>query len=285
MSSPRNPPVPRLAPANSISLVEALDAFGRAIDPTWTGEEIRADTAPEPTDADLAHRAFAQVTREASDSPRGYIDDENLPEHEILAALRARRDIEFAPRRRWKDAAVAFLRRLHQRALQPIAMGSDGMLYEVPHHLCAAAQADDLFDNGGSLEVYAGQLAVPGRPTAADDTAIVLVNRDELLALIAALPDGNAPPPPPAAMPEAQQVKIGRPRKPGRPSPTAQPMEEELRRRAAAGECEPNLRAEAKALIAWSVKMYPNERHMDFKSLENRISKLYGELVRRPLNK
>jgi hypothetical protein len=286
MSSPRNPPVPRLAPANSVSLVTALDAFGRAIDPDWTGEEIEADTAPEPTDDDLAHRAFAQVTREASDSPRGYIDDKNLPEHEILAALCARRDIEFAARRRWKAAAIAFLRHLHRGALLPTAMGSDGMAYDVPRHLWAAANAEDLFDNG-HLEVRTGQLVVPGRPIAAEDAAIVLVNRDELLGLITTILDGNASPPPLAPMPERQQGNGGR-GKPGRPSPTAQPIEEELRRRAAAGECEPTLRAEAKVLIAWAAKMYPNERHMKVEGFENRFRKLYRSLPlnkSRPLNK
>jgi hypothetical protein len=85
MSPPRNPPIPRLAPG-AITLVAALDAFGSAIDPAWTGKEIQANTAPEPSEEDLANRAFARVTREASENPRGEIDDENLPERAILAA-------------------------------------------------------------------------------------------------------------------------------------------------------------------------------------------------------
>ena len=45
MPAPRNPPVPRFAPQNSITLITALDIYGRAVDPTWTGEEVKADTA------------------------------------------------------------------------------------------------------------------------------------------------------------------------------------------------------------------------------------------------
>ena len=44
MPAPRNPPVPRFAPQNSITLITALDIYGRAVDPTWTGEEVKADT-------------------------------------------------------------------------------------------------------------------------------------------------------------------------------------------------------------------------------------------------
>src|ERR1700733_7921378 len=108
MPTPRNPFTPRFAPKDSISLTDALDIFGRAIDPAWTGEEIEADTAPEPLDDELAIRAFARVTQEASDNPRGAIGPENPPEHEIRAALHERRDIEFAARRRWKAAAILF---------------------------------------------------------------------------------------------------------------------------------------------------------------------------------
>jgi hypothetical protein len=222
MSPPRNLPVPRLAPANSITLVAAFDAFGRAIDPAWTGGEIQVDTAPEPSDEDLAHRAFARVTREASDDPRGETDDENLPEHGILAALHARRDVEFAARRRWKAAAIAFLRHLHQGRLKPVAMGKDGMVYEVPAHLWAAADADTLFDNGGCLEVRTGRLAVPSRPTMAEDSAIVLVNRNELQGLIAIL-DGDSPPTAATTTAEGQQVEMVRTGLPGRPQANHRP--------------------------------------------------------------
>jgi hypothetical protein len=47
MPPPRNRPVPRFAPEGSITLISALDILGRAVDPAWTGEEIKADTAPD----------------------------------------------------------------------------------------------------------------------------------------------------------------------------------------------------------------------------------------------
>ena len=87
MPAPRNPPVPRFAPQNSITLITALDIYGRAVDPTWTGEEVKADTAPEPSDGHLANLAFARVTREAADNPRGEVGVENPSEQQILAAL------------------------------------------------------------------------------------------------------------------------------------------------------------------------------------------------------
>jgi hypothetical protein len=258
--------------------VAALDAFGSAIDPAWTGKEIQADTAPEPSEEDLANRAFARVTREASDNPRGEIDDENLPERAILAALRARCDVEFAERRRWKAAAIAFLRHLHQGRLKPVAMGRDGMVYEVPAHLWAATDADTLFDNGGCLEVRTGRLAVPSRPIMAEDSAIVLVNRNELQGLTVIL-DGDSSPTAATTTTEGQQVEIGRTGLPGRPT-ISHMIEEELRRRATAGECEPTLRAEVKALIGWAIKTYPNGPRVGIKGLENRLRDLYSALVR-----
>ena len=68
LPAPRNRPVPRFAPEDSITLISALDIFGRAVDPAWTGEEIKADTAPEPSDEHLANLAFARVTCEAADN-------------------------------------------------------------------------------------------------------------------------------------------------------------------------------------------------------------------------
>jgi hypothetical protein len=283
MASPRNPPVPRLAPANSMSLPAALNAFGRANDPAWTGDEILADMAPEPSDEELAFRAFKRVTQQVSDDPRGAIDTDPLPaEHEVLAELHARRDIEFAERRRWQAAAMTFLRHLHRGALRPTAMGSDGRIYDVPPHLWAAESAEALFDNGGQLEVRGGQLVVPRRQITAEDTAIVLVNSDQLQALITAVIEGDASSPTVAVAPPAAgtpQLDAGGRRKPGRPSPTAQPIEEELRRRAAAGKCEPTLHAEAEVLIAWSINKYPNARQITVEGLENRIRDLYRLLT------
>src|SRR5438034_9140095 len=104
MPSPRRPLLPRFAPKSTVTLVEALDSFGRAIDPAWTGEEIEAEATPEPSDEHLANVAFAQVTREASDKPLSEVGIESPTEREILAALHAHRDITFAPRRRSRAA-------------------------------------------------------------------------------------------------------------------------------------------------------------------------------------
>jgi hypothetical protein len=276
MASPRNPPVPRLAPVHSMSLPAALNAFGKACDPAWTGDEILAE--PEPSDDELASSVSRWVKVHAGSSPS--LPTDLAEQHAMLAEMRRQRDIEFVARRRWQAAAIALLRHLHRGALRPTAMGSDGMPYEVPPHLWAAESAEALFDNGGYLEVRSGKLVVPRRPITAEDTAIVLVDGDQLQDLITAILDeGTASPPavPPAS--ETQQLDVGRRGKPGRPSPTAQPIEEELRRRAAAGECASGLRAEAKALLAWAVKTYPNEHHMTVEGLENRIRDLYWSLV------
>ena len=64
MSSPKSLPLPPLAPAGSITLVRALDEFGLATDPAWTGDELLADTAPEPSDDDLANQACTDGERD-----------------------------------------------------------------------------------------------------------------------------------------------------------------------------------------------------------------------------
>jgi hypothetical protein len=157
-------------------------------------------------------------------------------------------------------------------------MGRDGVVYEVPAHLWAATDADTLFDNGGCLEVRTGRLAVPSRPTMAEDSAIVLVNRNELQGLTAILDDDSSPTAATTTA-EGQQVEMGRTGLPGRPT-ISHVIEEELQRRATAGECAPTLRAEAKALIAWAAKAYPNAPRVSTKGLENRIRDLYSALVR-----
>src|SRR4051794_39991040 len=109
MPMPRNRPVPRFAPEGSITLITALDIFGRAVDPAWTGDEIKADTAPEPSDEHLASVAFARVTGEAADDPRREVGDEHLTEQQILDALYQCREMNFAVRRRWITAAIRFM--------------------------------------------------------------------------------------------------------------------------------------------------------------------------------
>src|SRR5689334_22233848 len=137
MPSPRNPRVPRFAPETTITLISALDISGRAVDPAWPGDEIMADTPPEPSDEHLANLAFARVTGEAADDPRGEVGDEHPTEQQILDALYESREMNFAARRRWKAAAIRFMRYLHQGMLTPSAIGNDGRVSEVPAHLWA----------------------------------------------------------------------------------------------------------------------------------------------------
>jgi hypothetical protein len=272
MPSPRNRPVPRFAPEGSITLMSALDIFGRAVDPAWTGEEINADTAPEPSDEHLANLAFARVTREAADNP----GDENPSEHEILAALYEAREMTFAARRRWKATAIRFMRYLHQGMLAPSAMGDDGKVYEVPAHRWASKHAEELFDNGGYLEVRNGQLADP-RDLIQTDTATVLVNANDLQQLITAISDGDIPPAAPVVTTEqADRYRTGLP---GRPT-IAHLIEAKLRQRIAAGECEATLSAETRALRQWAISTHPNAPPPSTGAIENRIRSPYNTLFR-----
>jgi hypothetical protein len=277
MPSPRNRPVPRFAPENSITLVSALDIFGRAVDPAWTGEEIKAGTAPEPTDEHLATVAFACFTGEAADNPQAEGGDENPSEGQILAALYECREVNFVARRRWKATAIQFMRYLHQGMLTPSALASNGVTYEVPAHLWASENAEDLFDSGGHLEVRNGQLAVP-RGLIQTDTATVLVNGNDLQQLISAISDGDIPSGAPAVTTE--QVDRYRTGLPGRPT-ISHLIEAELRRRIAAGECEATLSAEAQALRQWAISTHPNAPPPSTGAIENRIRTPYNALFRR----
>jgi hypothetical protein len=277
MPSPLNRPVPRFAPEGSITLISALDIFGRAVDAAWTGEEIKADTAPEPSDEHLANLAFARVTREAADNPRGEDGDENPSERQILDSLHADRDEKFAARRRWKAAAIRFMRYCHQGRITPSAIGNDGMVHEVPAHLWASEHAEDLFDNGGRVELRVGQLAVP-RGLTQTDAATVLVDRDDLRRLITAITEGDIP----AAAPEVTTEHPDRYRTglPGRPT-IGHLIEDELRRRIAAGECKATISAEARALREWAIGTHPDAARATVRTIENQIRSLYNALVPR----
>jgi hypothetical protein len=276
MPSLRNPPVPRFAPENSITLISALDIFGRAVDPAWTGEEIKADTAPEPSDEHLANLAFARVTGEAADDPRGEVGDEHLTEQQILDALYESRDMTFAARRRWKAAAIQLMGYLHQGILRASAIGNDGLVSELPPHLWALDNAEDLFDNGGSLEVRAGQLAVPSGHTHTD-TALVLVNRGDVQRFITAINKGEIPSAAPGITTE--HVDPYRTGLPGRRTISHLTVPE-LRRRAAAGECKPTLKAEAEALWEWAITTHPEGARATPLTIENQIRPFYNALVR-----
>jgi hypothetical protein len=274
MPSPRNPSVPRFAPENSITLISALDIFGQVIDPAWTGEEIKADTAPEPSDEHLANLAFSRITGEAADDPRGEVGDEHLTEQQIRDALYESREMNFAPRRRWKAAAIRFMRYLHQRMVTPSALGTDGMVHEVPARLWASEHAEDVFDNGGYLEVRNGLLAVP-RGLPQTDTATVLVNGDDLQRFITAINEGSIPGVAPEVKADPYRTGL-----PGRPS-IRHLIVAELRRRIAAGECEPTISGEAQALRLWTISNHSEVSAPIDKSIENLIRPLYNALVRR----
>jgi hypothetical protein len=69
MPSPRNRPVPRFAPEGSITLVSALDIFGRAVDPAWTGKEFKADTG-RPVRRRATGRPYREVNLTHTEIPR-----------------------------------------------------------------------------------------------------------------------------------------------------------------------------------------------------------------------
>ncbi len=258
-------------------MISALDIFGKVVDPAWTGEEIMADTAPEPSDERLANIAFARVTREAADNPRGEVGDENPSERQILAALHQRREMQFAVRRRWNAAAIQFLHYLYQGRITPSAIGNNGMVYEVPPHLWASEHAEVLFDNGGCLEVRNGQLAVP-RDLIQTDTATVMVNEDDLQRFITAVTEGNIPSA--ALVVTTERADPYRSGLPGRPT-IRHLIEAELRRRFKAGECETTLKAEAEALREWAISTHPDAPAPTATTIENQIRPLRSALVGR----
>jgi hypothetical protein len=169
---------------------------------------------------------------------------------------------------------------LHGGRLTPFAMGSDGMVYPVPAHLWAATNAEDLFDNGGCLEVRAGQLAVPRGLIPAEDAAIVLVKKGALEGLIEAIKGGNISPTVPPAVTEVQQVDPARTGSPGRPS-LRRAIETEFRHRVEAGNQETTIKAQAEALQRWADETYPSVAIPTPKAIENQIRSLYNALVPR----
>jgi hypothetical protein len=166
------------------------------------------------------------------------------------------------------------MRYLHQGMFTPSAIGSDGMVYEMPAHLWASENAEDLFDNGGYLEIRNGQLAVP-RGLIQTDTATVLVNGDDLQRLITAINEGSIP----AVAPEvkADPYRTGLP---GRPT-IRHLILDELRRRITAGEFHPTISAEAQALRQWTISNHSEVSAPSDKSIENLIRPLYNALVQR----
>jgi hypothetical protein len=165
---------------------------------------------------------------------------------------------------------------LHQGVFTPSAIGNDGMVYEVPSHIWASEHAEDLFDNGGSLEVRAGQLAVPSGHTHTD-TAVILVNRDDVQRLITAINKGEIPSAAPGITTE--QVDPYRTGLPGRRTISHLTVPE-FRRRAAAGECKPTLKAEAEALWEWAITTHPEGAQPTPGTIENQIRPFYNALVR-----
>jgi hypothetical protein len=277
MPAPRIPPIPRFA-ADSVPLAIALDQFGKALDPAWTGEEIVADTAPAPTDEDLEYTALKRVTADSANNPSGEVGDAKASEAQILATLREKRDTEFAPRRRWKAAAIQFMGYLHGGALTASATANDdGMVYPVPTHVWAAEDAEHLFD-GGSLDVSAGQLVVP-RSQQPEHPATILVKNSDLEGLIEAIRRGDALPTVPSTVTEVEQVDPTRNDYPGRPS-LKHAIEAEFRRRAERKEYETTLNAQAEALEKWAGETYPGLRIPTAKTIRNQIRPLYNPLVK-----
>jgi hypothetical protein len=193
MTSPRNLPVPRFAPEGSITLISALDLFGRGVDSSWTGLEIQADIGPEPSDEELDHQTLVRLMRESSDNPLGETGKENRSEDEIRASLYEQRATAFAARRRWQAAAIEFMRCLHRGVLQPYAMGSDGKRYEVFPNIWAADGADELFDIGGLLLVRGNEVIVRRGLTPSTETAIILIRDRDIREIAHRLEGGELP--------------------------------------------------------------------------------------------
>src|SRR6266849_4882628 len=127
-SKPLVPKVPPFAPEGSIPLSTMLDEVGKAVEPTWTGEEVAADPVIERSDADLEMAAFDVFMREG----------ETRSEAEILAEVRERYEAETAPRRRRKTIVHQCRELLHRGVLSSIAFGSNGKIYQIPSDIWAA---------------------------------------------------------------------------------------------------------------------------------------------------
>src|ERR1043165_257088 len=108
----RFPAVPRCAPQGSITILMAVHLLGRSLyGDNWTGEELAARYRPEPTDQELATRAFAIATDEAIAAAAAELDFRT--EAEVFRELRHKRDMEFAPRRRWQSVAERLIHLLY----------------------------------------------------------------------------------------------------------------------------------------------------------------------------
>jgi hypothetical protein len=277
MPAPRIPPIPRFA-ADSVPLATALDLFGKALDPEWTGEEIAADSSTaEPSDDALEYTALKRVTGDAANNPTGEVGDAKPTVAQIEASLHEKRDIEFAARRRRNAAVMQLMGYLHHGILTASATGlDDGMVYMVPPRIWGATCAEHLFD-GGYLDVSAGKLVVP-RSERPEHPATVLVKKSDLERLIEAIKGGDIPPAVPPTLTEVQQVDPARTGYPGRPS-LKRAIEAEFRRRVEGGEHETTLKAQGEALQRWAGETYPGVAIPTPETIRNQIRSLYNTLL------
>ena len=250
MASPKNSVVPRRAPEGSLSLAAALDIFGRATDPAWTGEEIESDRRPEPSDEEFAYLALLRVTQEASEDRQVGPAPLKPTEAQILAELHSKRDRDFAERRRWVAAAEKMLDDLHRKMLPVKAISlADGQVRNVPSDIWAADGAVRLFDNGGHVEVRGGTLTLADNLGASENLALILVNREDLEELVLSHPQEGTPIP----------VRSSKIQFPGRPVKLRRAIENEYRRRIERNELRPTLKEDAEDLHRWALEKFPED--------------------------
>jgi hypothetical protein len=253
-----------------------LDEIGKAVDPTWTGQEIDAKPFVERSDAELNTIAFKRFER----------DGETRSEDEIRADVRQRYQEETAPRRRRQAVVEKILRLLHRGTPDVIAFGTNGRLYDnVSNHVWAAVGAEEIFDTGGILLVQGGEVEFRrGLRKGDDNTAIVLVRAVDLKNVVERLEAGEsfatlAPLSGGAetSIPETGQAYPYRTGFAGRPT-SKHLILKELERRGNVGECAGSVAQEARDLLAWFTDAHPDAPKPTAGTIENQIREPYRKL-------
>jgi hypothetical protein len=253
-------------------IVMAVHLLGRSLyGDNWTGEELALCYRTEPTDQELATRAFAIATDEAIAAAAAELDFRT--EAEVFRELRHKRDMEFAPRRRWQLVAERLIDLLYRRVLKATALSPDEGELEIPARLWAATSVIRVFSNGGYLEARSGVFRVPEEPRS-DEHAIVVIEQKQFEESI------NDPTTMTAIRPEPDKAKVEadpyRTGLPGRPT-GAHLVVIEFRNREKRGVVEASLKDESEALVRWYKENYTDGPNLTPGTVENRIRELHRQ--------
>jgi hypothetical protein len=104
-------------------------------------------------------------------------------EAEVFRELRHKRDMEFAPRRRWQSVAERLIDLLYHGVLKATALSPDEGELEIPPRIWAATSVMRVFYNGGYLEARSEIFRIP-EAAKPDEDAIVVMEQKRFEELI-----------------------------------------------------------------------------------------------------